>query len=165
MKLTGHRLSAALPDGWEGAIVRQAPVEGAGAQFHALGDDPPAATTIASLPVVHLANFPLPAGRGDFGSGAVEVMRDDDVFVSLLEYGPENVGTPLFDAPLPRRLAATDFDPMALQRTLPGQAGHQRFFTAAGRAFCLYVVVADWRRLAAALPRIDGVLAGLEISP
>lgn len=164
MKLTGHGLSAALPDGWEGAIVRQEPVDGARAQFHALSDDPPVAATIASLPVVHLATFPLPAGRGDFGSGAVEVMRDDDAFVSLLEYGPETVGTPLFDAPLPRRLAAADFNPLALQRTLPGQAGHQRFFTAAGRAFCLYVVVADWRRMATTLPRINDVLAGLEIA-
>ena len=37
--------------------------------------------------------LPLPAGRGSFGSGAVELMAGQDVFMTLFEYGEESVGT------------------------------------------------------------------------
>ena len=96
-----------------------------------------------SRAVVHLASFPMPEERGDFGVGVTELMRSGDVFVTLFEYGPESVGTPMFaakgdpdahDRPCSR--------PRRLQRTLPGQIGCQLFFTANRRPFCLYVVVA-----------------------
>lgn len=38
-------------------------------------------------PVLHLANFALPEGRGDYGSGAVEVMRGGNVFIALVVVG------------------------------------------------------------------------------
>ena len=43
-------------------------------------------------PVVHLANFALPEDRGDFGSGAVDLMRLGPRVRGLFEYGPESVG-------------------------------------------------------------------------
>jgi hypothetical protein len=166
MRLTGHGISAALPRGWEGGIVRQPGIDVAAARHHSLRPDRAftSAAVATSLPAVHLANFPLPAERGDFGSGAVEVMGPDDVFMSLVEYGPENVGTPLFAAAgPPTRLSPGDFSPHALQRTLPGQAGYQAFFTTAGRAFCLYVVLGDRRNAGALVAAADAVLAELEI--
>ena len=49
--------------------------------------------------VVHLATFPLPEERGDFGAGVTELMRSPDVFVVLFEYGPESLGSPMFAGP------------------------------------------------------------------
>jgi hypothetical protein len=117
-------------------------------------------------PVVHLATFPLPADRGDFGSGAVERMRARDSFVALLEYGPEEVGAALFaHQGLPRRLDPRVFSPRGLQRQVEGQAGWQFFFTEAGRPFCLYVVLGDHQDAHRQLRRIEQVLADVTIEP
>jgi hypothetical protein len=85
---------------------------------------------------------PLPSGRADYGGGLVETLGAEDVFVSFLEFGPEAAGTPLFSQlqGVPG-LTPDLFRPRQLQRTIPGQAGVQRFFTAGGRAFCLYSVI------------------------
>ena len=178
MNLSGHGIRAALPTGWEGAIVRQPGVDVAAARFHTqgLGDGGPgggataaaassgASEVLHSRPVVHLANFALPSDRGDFGSGAVETMGANDVFLSLVEYGPENVGTALFADPgPPRRLDPAEFHPRALQRTLPRQAGYQAFFTAGHRPFCLYVVLGEMRNAVALVGAANAVLDGLEI--
>lgn len=150
--LRGHGLAAGLPDGWEGAILRQPDLEVTRSRrLSAQADDDTGARAVPdvlpSLPVLHLASFPLPEERGDFGSGAVDRMGPSDVLVALVEYGPENVGTPLFDTGgLPTRLRGSDFSRWSLQRALPGQAGLQRFVTVAGRAFCLYVVIGDAER-------------------
>lgn len=157
MKLRAHGIGAQLPRGWEGTI-RAERREDARAQVGSFavrpGDrtgDPglhreptdgerPAAPVTA--PVAHFATFPLPARRDDFGGDLVELMSDDDVFVALLEYGPAEVGTELFsEQGLPRRLDPRRFSPGALQRTRTGSVGYQRFFTEAGRPFCLYVVI------------------------
>ena len=96
---------------------------------------------------MHLANFALPEQRGDFGSGAVDVMRSGDVLVVLFEYGPESIGQALFRRRgVPRNLRPDMFSGSALQRTVPGQAGTQIFFTEADRAFCLYVVLGKHQR-------------------
>jgi hypothetical protein len=113
---------------------------------------------------MHLASFPLPAERGSFGSGAVELMRTGDVFITLFEYGQESVGTPLFAAEgIPRPIAAREFDRNALQRAMPGQSGLQRFFSHQGRAFCLYIVLGSHVDRADVLPGVNGVLETLEI--
>src|SRR5205814_916377 len=82
-----YGLAVDLPPGWAGRVTRR-PVDPA----------PPAVRTFAAASgrdltesthaVAHLANFPLPENRGDFGSGAVEVMGPRDVLVVLLEYHP-----------------------------------------------------------------------------
>lgn len=114
------------PSGWEAVIFQR--LAGLGETTH---------------PVLHAANFALPAERGDYGSGAVEAMLLGDVFFSLLEFHPASARQALFASHTrPTQLSAGDLDPRSLQRTLPGQAGVQRFFSANGRAFCLYVVVA-----------------------
>ena len=56
-----------------------------------------------------------------------------------------NAATPLFTgrtAPWP--LAPDDMNPNALPRRFDGGAGHQSFFVAGGRPYCLFVVIAGY---------------------
>jgi len=130
MELSDRGISLSLPRGWEGVISTTDPGQG----------DVAAAGTATT--VVHVANFALPAERGDFGSNAVELMGRGAVLIVLFEHDPASVGTALFAAQgIPHPLSADDFDPNQLQRPLPNQSGAQYFFTQAGRAFCLYVVI------------------------
>lgn len=160
MRVSAHGIDVRLPDGWEGRIDGSgrslAPREGEILPFGAQRQ--------RTLPVAHLATFSLPGDRGDFGSGAVELMSSGDAFVALLEYGPESVGTALFtDHGMPRRLRADQFSPRALQRTLPGLAGFQAFFNERERAFCLYAVLggSDRRRL---VGEVNRTLASVAIA-
>src|SRR3546814_12680168 len=74
-------------------------------------------------------------------------MRTQDLFLTLFEYGPESVGTPLFATEgMPRVLRPADLDPMTLRTPLPGMSGAQFFFTENGRPFCLYVAVRSEER-------------------
>jgi hypothetical protein len=118
-------LTVTPPPGWEATIYRR-----------------PADAGEVTYPVVHAATVPLIPGRGDYGGGLVETLGPEDVFVGLLEFGPEAAASPLFNTlqALPG-LTPDSFRPRQLQRTIRGQAGVQRFFTTAGRAFCLYAVI------------------------
>ena len=158
MKLQAHGIETDLPAGWEGRIgVRTTPL----ATSSAIGD--PAEVP---HPIVHLANFALPEDRGDFGSGAVDLMGDQDVFVSLFEYGPECANTALFSRQgLPTKLTPNMFSASALQRTLPGQAGCQIFFTEGDRAFCLYTVLGRQSAATRVLPGANATLSATRISP
>jgi hypothetical protein len=148
--LAAHGLTVALPARWEGRLYRRDALPGAPADE-------------AHHPVLHHANFALPPGRGDFGTGAVEAMGPGHAFVSVLEYGPEEAGTALFAARGRPRLGPGDFAPNALQRRLPGQLGCQRFFTENGRAFCLYVVLGSRGQAGALLAEVERVLTDLEV--
>jgi hypothetical protein len=163
--LTGYGVSARLPTGWEGRVYRrptpgaaQAAAADAGANQTAtgwLGDQ--------TLPVMHLAKFALPADRGDFGSGAVELMGPTNVFLALLDYGPACLGGALFSSAGIPRPNPQLFDPNGLQRQLPGQAGYQAFFTEAGRPMCLYVVIGSVRSAGTLCPQVDLVLDGVAV--
>jgi len=158
-RLAAHGLELDLPQGWDGRIMRRetAPVEVRAAPPGGVAPPPPA--------VAHAATFSLPRELGDFGGGAVELMRRDDLFVSLVEFDRDSLGTTLFVRNgLPGRLRPGDFDPQALQRTLPGQAGTQVFFTAADRPFCLYVVLGSFVRRAGMVPVVNGLLSGVQIT-
>ena len=101
----------------------------------------------ADLPVLHAANFPLPEERGDYGSGAVELMTNDNIFIALLEFEPALAETALY-APrgMPRSLDPDEFRTNGMQRWIPGQAAFQAFFNEDGRAFCLYIVLGSYLR-------------------
>jgi hypothetical protein len=171
MQLDSHGITTTLPAGWEGRISRRempvaatGPATGATAGRVALGAY--GATGERSFPVAHFANFALPEDRGDFGSAACGIMGPSNVFVCLFEYGPESVGAALF-APqgMPRDLKPGDFDPRALQRVIPGQAGVQRFFTEAGRAFCLFVVLGSFTNARSLVPSANSVLTATTVHP
>ena len=114
-------------------------------------------------PVAHLANFPLPPDRGDYGSGAVERMRAGDVLVCLLEFDPEAGATALFAHEGVPRFRAGSFAPNAMQRTIQGMSGAQAFFREAGRAFCAYAVLGSHRDRAALVPLVNALLEGVRI--
>ena len=161
MRLAAHGLAAQLPPGWEGSIAaeRQDLVAAAAQSFAAAGTPAPQV-----LPVAHFATCALPPLRSDFGAEIVEQMMTTDVFVALLEYGPEEAGSALFaHEGLPRRLDPRRFSAAQLQRTLRGQAGFQLFFHEAGRAFCLYIVLGDAGDAHLQVRRVEQVLATLEI--
>jgi hypothetical protein len=147
MRVAAHGLAVDTPPGWDARIYRRTQTDD--------GED--------NHPVLHAANFALPTVRGDFGSGAVDRMRADDVLVVLLEYGADSAGTALFahrGLPRPR---TDDFDPRMLQRTLRGQSGGQWFFTDGERAFCLYVVLGSHARRARLVPRVHELLDRMAI--
>jgi len=159
-RLTGHGLAVGLPPRWEGRIYRRVVGE-AGARPGRLQ----AAGWSGELshPVLHLANFALPPGRGDFGTGAVERMGPDNLFVSLLEFGPDCLGTALYaPAGLPR-LTAGQFNPNGMQRRVAGQAGCQYFFTEANRPFCLYAVIGSHRQAVVLTKQVNEVLQQIEV--
>lgn len=151
MRLQGAGIRLDLPRGWEGRVR--------GALR---------ATSVRQQPepvVVQAANFALPPTLGDFGGGAVETMTARDLFVTLFEYGPESVGTPLFARQgLPRVLRPADLDPWSLRTPLPGMSGLQVFFTEAGRPFCLYVAVGSHVRRFRTLPVISSILQTVDIA-
>ena len=152
LQLDDDRIGVDIPPGWD-VLVARAPRAGDVSQG-------------SSSPLLHAANFPLPARRGDFGSGAVELMGPDNLFVSLFEFSPDSLGQPLFAAEgLPRQIDADQFHPNALQRAIPGQAGYQRFFTEQGRPFCLYVVIGAYANRQGLAPSVQRFLEGLDIQP
>lgn len=157
--LTADGVSVGLPSGWEGEIFNRAPLVGGRSLNSPSGDGEVARN------VVHLANFALPAERGDFGSGAVELMNSGAILVILFEHGPESVDTPLFARSGVPQLTPSEFDPQQMQRTLSGQSGRQIFFNEAGRAFCLYVVLGGHRQREVLVPIVNDVLASLVIDP
>ena len=90
--LAAGGLSIDLPAGWDGAIRTVEPTPGAAARRRGAAVD-----ATAPLPsILHAATFPLPAERGDYGSGAVELMGGSDILICLLEHEPEAAGTALF---------------------------------------------------------------------
>ncbi len=160
--MTADGIAVDLPAGWDGHIsVRH--------DGDALSIQSASGTRLAPLrsrPVAHLANFGLPTDRGDFGSGAVELMGQDDVFVVLFEHEPAAVHTALFRSRgLPRALAPRDFDPRTLRRGIVGQTATQHFFQEGGRAFCLYAVLGSHTHRALLVPVVNRVLASVRFDP
>lgn len=156
-RVSAFGLSIDPPAGWDVRIYRRP------------GDDPATARAAVSgegtaNPVLHLSTVPLVAGRGDYGSGVVEVLDDMDAFVALVEFDPEAADTVLFrTSPVPRSVVPGDFAPHTLQRVISGQAGAQYFSHEAGRAFCLYVVAGAQGTLRAITDRVTAALGSLEI--
>lgn len=147
-RLAGEGIAVDLPSGWEGSIGRSVEL-----------DDGAVRNVIA-----HFASFPLPAQRGDFGGGAVELMGPNDALVVLFDYGASAVGSALFAPKGLPAIAASDFDRSVLQRSITGHSGVQRFFTIASRAFCLYVVVGSHLDRSEILPAVSQLLRSVRIS-
>ena len=141
-------LSLGVPDAWEARIRLSAPSK----------DE-------VVLPVLHASTVPLKAGRGDYGSGVVEELTSQDVFVALLEFGPEAIDSALFSpvSAAPTKIAPEDLHPRQLQRVIPGQAGVQKFFTVNHRAFCLYVVIGSYALAADLAEKASSLLRSLRI--
>jgi hypothetical protein len=163
--LVAHGIEVSLPTGWEGRLFRR-PRDGEVAAADAHVEGAPAAPQETTNAVLHASTIAVPPGVGDFASGAVDKLGNDDVFVVLFEYDPSSADTALFrSAGIPRTLAADDFSPNVMQRAIRGQAGVQRFFHDQGRAFCLYVVIGSFARRRELVKKVNAVLATLTIEP
>jgi hypothetical protein len=148
-RVAAHGLSLDAPLGWDVRIYKRAP------------DDEP----VTTHPVMHAGNFALPEERGDYGSGAVEIMGPANVFFALLEFHPDSVRTAMFSTRgLRLPLLAGQFDPQRMQRNIPGQSGLQRFFQVDGRAFCLYVVIGSHLGRAALAPVASDAVRSLLVT-
>jgi len=134
-RLAGYGLAVHLPDRWEGRVYQRADsVPAAPAVLAGSAGSIGSAVSAQSValwqderthPVLHLANFALPGSRGDFGTGAVERMGAEHVFIAVLQFGADCLGTALYAPTGFPRLAARDFNPNGLQRRVAGQAGFQ----------------------------------------
>lgn len=144
-----------IPDGWEGELGWA-------------GGEAPSGLSLQSTSghrvVAHLANFALPADRGDYGSAAVEMMDGGAIFMSIMEFDRSSEPPPLFSGRgIPTGITGADFSPDQLQRRLPGQAGLQRWFTVGDRRFVLYVVIGSYRMRDVAAPEVGRMLSRLSI--
>ncbi len=155
-----HRLSAYgigvdVPSGWEAELSLQ---EDPGQ----IQNDP--VPTSRSLVVFHAANFWLPNERDDYGSEALDVMGPAGAFIALVEFDSSAAESLLFERHgVPADLKPDDFDPAQLRRPMRGQAGLQRFFQSAGRAFCLHAVIGSYNRRSPLTREVNRILAGLTI--
>ena len=144
MSRTGIEID--LPEGWDGRIYRR---------------DAGEAVTRRAM---HAANFALPTNLGDYAAGAVEGMRSDDVLVVLIEFDPSSAGSALFRSQgMPTSFAADAFSPNAMPHAIPGRTATQHFFSLAGRAFCLYVVLGSHNNRAEMLPMVNAVVRTIRI--
>jgi len=133
--MEGGGISMQLPAGWDAEIYRRP------ADMSTLSASGIPEQTNA---VLHAANFPLPEPRGDFGSGAVELMQRHNLLIVLFEYNRDDAQTALFaHEGLPVPLNVDDFHSHNMQRARRGLRGCQHFFNSGSRAWCLYVVVAE----------------------
>jgi hypothetical protein len=151
MKLAHQGLAVETPRGWDARIFRR-----------------PALAGEVTLPVLHAADFPLPAVRGDYGGGAVEIMGPNHVFLSLIEFDQSEAATPLFGHERPSRITSGEFGPDRLQRALPGQGGAQFFFCvhsgSTSRPFCLYVVIGSYDGRSSLVPRANAIFQTIEVN-
>jgi len=150
-RLVAHGLAVTLPTRWEARVSRRTTVS---------GDD-----RERTYAVMHVANFPLPGQRDDFGGNFTPMMRSSDVFMALFEHGPAAVLEPLFSARGVPRVTADMFSPNQLQQRRPGQLGCQVFFNASARAFCLYVVAGSRASLPGIITQVNAALADLDVDP
>ncbi len=148
MTLSAHGISVELPTGWSGRIFSRA----------------------GSVATLHAASFALALDDGEFGDRTTSSMPPGASFLALTEYLPGaglRAGSGLFAATrIPRRLDPASFGAAKLAHRRPGHVGMQHFFSASGRALCLYVVIAGQRsERRAQLAILDRVLGSLRIEP
>jgi len=146
--LEAHGIRVELPRKWSGRLFSPAP----------------------GLATLHAGDFPLALSDGQFGDRSTSSMPAQATFIALTEYRPGaglEPGGGLFSPKrIPLPLDPASFAPDRLAHPRPGQAGTQHFFTAAGRPFCLYVVVAGGRaQRRRQLVVLDHVLGSVSIGP
>src|SRR4051794_6306773 len=148
MATSRYGLSVAAQPGWETRVFRREP------------QDPQEVTH----PVLHACTRPLPAVRGDFGSGVIDVLGSDDVFVSLIEFGTEVADQGLFAEQGMPALRPSQFSVDRLPRSYAGVSAAQHFFSAGGRAFCLFVVLGAHSRRMVLVPRAHQLVRSVRVT-
>ncbi len=161
--LTAHGITVDVPPTWEGRIFARPEFGQVAANAF---DGAPAPQGERTNPLVHLATVPMPLEVGDFGSGVVEQLALNDLFIVVKEFDPSSAAFPLFRrAGMPLPLDPEEFSPNALQRTIPPQAGVQVFYNELGGAYCLYVVIGSFARRVELAREASDVLATVRVTP
>jgi hypothetical protein len=149
VRLADRGLAVDVPSGWEGRIFVPAVA-------------PPA----VNLPVLHVSSVALPPARSSYASEAGPSLGGSGALAAIIEFEPALAGVGLFAASgIPSRISPSELDPAALQLPARNQGGVQRFFSSAGRAFCLYVIAGLDPGLDRRLASLNGVIATVEIAP
>ncbi len=152
--VSSQGISLAIPAGWDSIIFqRPAPPEA-----------PPGSAT---HPAVHASTIALPLNpQSDFGTDIYPLLGQSDIFLALLEY-EYSPDAALFTqhTGIPWLLTASDISPAKLPRLVPGMAGAQGFFSVAGRAFCLFVVLGSFQNAGPLLAEVNAILPSISISP
>ena len=146
-ELRGHGLALSIERGWEARIF--------------MPQEPPPAE---NHPIVRLANFALPTTADTYAEDVADALRPGQVVASLVEFSPRLADRGLYASTGMPAFGLDDLDPRALQRHVPGRYGLQRFFSAGGRAFSLYVIARDGHGLAASLRTLEAQVRGLVVS-
>jgi hypothetical protein len=147
--LSAHGIAANLPGGFEGRIFVRTSV---GAEI--------------CRPVAQFATFAIPEGIGDFGGNTDTDLGPSDIFAVLFEYGPESLGTALFEVQgVPSGLTTKDFLPYVMRPGVGGSLGIQRFFTASGRPFMFYARLGSLQQQVALVQKVNQLLANVDIQP
>ena len=129
-----------------------------------------AAVVLALFIGLFFVEYPLIFTLGYWSWGGLIHKTITGVLIALVEFDPVLAEIGLFGrSGLGLPIRRQDLDTAALQLPDPEQAGHQRFFSLRGRAFCLYVVrrAGDsgdheaGRRLA----ELAALLASLRVAP
>jgi hypothetical protein len=141
-------LSVAAEPGWETRVFRREP----------------AAAGEVTHPVLHACTRPLPAVRGDFGSGVIDGLGSDDVFVSLIEFGAEVADQGLFARQGRPALRPSQFGTGRLPRPYPGVSAAPHFDSEGGRPFCLFVVLGAHSRRMALVPRAERLVRAVRVA-
>ncbi len=139
--LAAHGVTVELPPGWDARASKK-----------------------DGVVTLHVANYAIPTRDGEFGPRATRTMPTSGIFLALTEYQQALAREGLYRRRrIPRRLAPGDFSPNAVLNARRDQLGHQRFFTANGRPFCLYAVVRARRGRARLVAQANAVLRSLRI--
>lgn len=164
-QLDAFGIAIDLPSGFEGEIfghplgTAASPPPGELATFAATSAED------SAPPVAHVATFPLPVERGDFGNGAVDIMSTEDIFIALCEYDEASASSPLFEGEGIPQLTSEDFATNTLHRSFPHHSGCQKFFHVGNRAFCLYVVLGSHSFRGSLVRRVNEVLSRIDLAP
>lgn len=162
-----YGIKATPPRGWQVAVSRRPGAEPGRPLARATapqGVDGTGELADVTRPVLHACTRAMPADRGDFGTGVVDLLGPDDIFVALVDYGPEVADQGLFERQGMPVLAPSQFAPNRLQRPLPGMSASQHFFSSGGRAFCLFTVLGSHARRMASVPRAMQLVRSVDIT-
>ena len=143
-----YGLAVGAEHGWETRVFRREPQD----------------VEEVTPPVLHACTRPLPADRGDFGSGEIDLLGADDVFVSLIDFGTLVADQGLFERQGRPVLRPSQFATNRLARAYPGVSAAQHFFSEGGRAFCLFVVLGAHSRRMATVPRAQAMVQSVRVT-
>ena len=137
-------LKVNVPGGWD-ARIYQTPFAGA---------------------VLQASNRKLSDDYSDFGDPSwIASMPPGGIFAAVIEQDPAFAGSGIYAQGLDLPLRPSDAGENGIPQTTPGVAGLQQFFSAAGRAFALFVVTSTAQGMHGGFESVNGILRSLEISP